>query len=264
MAEFVCKLGTGGGEILERTFTADSEDRLRQEMEQQGYYIFGIKRKFQPVDVFRNVVSPRRRIVSHKEFLVFNQEFAALIHAGLPLLQCLDLLMHRVDNPRFSAILQDVYDRVKGGSSLSDAFGAHPEVFPPVYTAGILAGEKSATLEAVIRRYLNYVKIVLAIRTKVISSLIYPFLLLALSGAVIGVLVGYVIPRFSEFYKGFAENMPCITQFLVSSALGLRRNAVWIIPALILLILIIRFYIRTSPAAARVADRRRRQRPASA
>ncbi|HJZ11371.1 MAG TPA: type II secretion system F family protein [Acidobacteriota bacterium] len=255
MGEFVCKLGTGGGEILERTFTADSEDVLREQMEQQGYYIFGIKRKFQPVDIARSVLSPRRRIVSHKEFLVFNQEFAALIHAGLPLLQSLDLLMNRVDNPRFGSILQDVYDKVKGGSSLSDAFSAHPDVFPPVYTAAILSGEKSATLEAVIRRYLNYVKIVLAIRTKVISSLIYPLLLLGLSCGVIGILVGYVIPKFSEFYKGFAEDMPWITQLLVSSALTVRHNGIWMIPALLAIILLIRFYVRTSANAARVADR---------
>jgi len=255
MGEFVCKLGTGGGEILERTFTADSEDVLREQMEQQGYYIFGIKRKFQPVDIARSVLSPRRRIVSHKEFLVFNQEFAALIHAGLPLLQSLDLLMNRVDNPRFGSILQEVYDKVKGGSSLSDAFSAHPDVFPPVYTAAILSGEKSATLEAVIRRYLNYVKIVLAIRTKVISSLIYPLLLLGLSCGVIGILVGYVIPKFSEFYKGFAEDMPWITQLLVSSALTVRHNGIWMIPALLAIILLIRFYVRTSANAARVADR---------
>jgi len=254
MAEFVCKFGTTTGEILERSYAADSERMLREQMEQQGYYVFGIRRRFEPFSLLRNLLVPQRRKVSHKEFLVFNQEFAALIHAGLPLLQCLELLLERIGNPAFSAILEDAYQKVKGGSPLSEAFAAHPDVFPPVYTASILAGEKSATLEQVIRRYLGYVKIVLAIRTKVISSLIYPLLLLGLSFGVIGILVGYVIPKFSEFYTGFAGNLPWITQLLVTTALTLRQDVFWILPAVIVLALLLRLYVRTSGAARRIAD----------
>jgi type IV pilus assembly protein PilC len=254
MAEFVCKFGTVGGEIQERTYSAESEKLLRSEMEQQGYYVFGIKRKFEVREAFRSLLSPKRRKVSDKEFLVFNQELAALIHSGLPLLRCLELLMERVDNVDFSQILEDVYRKVKTGVSLSDAFSSHPDVFPPVYTASILAGEKSATLEQVIRRYLNYIRIVLAIRTKVLSSIIYPLLLLGLSFAVIGVLVGFVIPRFSEFYSSYGGNMPLITLVLISTALTVRDNSIWIIPAMILLIVFLRIYLRASEKAKRIAD----------
>src|SRR5262249_11351976 len=150
--------------------------------------------------------------------MIFNQELAALIHSGLPLLRSLELLMERVDNVEFSAILQDVYRQVKSGTSLSESFASHPDVFPRVYTASILAGEKSGTLEQVIRRYMTYMKVSQAIRTKVVSSMIYPLLLMMLSCAVVGVLVGYVIPKFSEFYSGFGGKLPLVTLVLIAVA----------------------------------------------
>ena len=255
MAEFVCKFGTLNGDILQKTYSADSEKALRDEMEQQGYYVFAIKRKYEAKGILRSLLSFRRKTLSDKEFLVFNQELAALIHAGLPLLRSLELLMERIENHQFAAILQDVYRQVKSGTSLSDAFASHPDVFPRVYTAAILSGEKSGTVETVIRRYLEYVKIILAIRTKVISSLIYPLLLLGLSCGVIGVLVGYVIPKFSDFYQGFAGQLPFITQTLVSAALIFRSNYYWMIPLLIAGIILLRIFVRASEGAKLKADR---------
>jgi type IV pilus assembly protein PilC len=249
MAEYVCKYGTLNGEILQRSYHAESERALREQMEQQGFYVFGIKRRFDALTLLKAIFTFRRKAVTDKEFMVFNQEFAALIHAGLPLLRCLELLMERVDNPDFGTILQDVYRQVKSGTSLSDAFSAHPEIFPRVYTAGILAGEKSGTLEQVIRRYLGYIKIMLAIRTKVVSSIIYPTLLLILSFAVIGVLVGYVIPKFSDFYKGFANQLPLITSMLVTFALFIRQNVFWMVPVVLFAIVVLQFYLRTSDEA---------------
>jgi type IV pilus assembly protein PilC len=255
MAEYVCKYGTLNGEIMQRNYFAESEKLLREHMEQQGFYVFAIKRKFDLVALVRNMFVFRRKKVSDKEFMVFNQELTALVHAGLPLLQCLELLMDRVENKDFSIVLEDVYRQVKSGTALSEAFAAHPEVFPRVYTASILAGEKSGTIEQVIRRYMGYVKIMLAIRTKVLSSIIYPCLLLALSFGVVGILVGYVIPKFSEFYKGFGGQLPWFTKLLVATALFVQANYFWIIPALILFVILAQFYIRTSQRARIRADK---------
>ena len=97
----------------------------------------------------------------------------------MPLVQSLDILRRRVSNPVFKSVLDDVYDRVRAGSSLSEAFEAHGAMFPGVYTASLMAGEKSGNLEQVIRRYVAYVKVVEGVRRKVISALIYPAVLLA-------------------------------------------------------------------------------------
>jgi len=254
MAEYVCKYGTLNGEIMQRTYFAESEKTLREQLEQQGFYVFVIKRKLDIVGFVKAIFTIRRKKVSDKEFMVFNQELAALVHAGLPLLQCLELLMDRVDNRDFSLELEDVYRQVKSGIALSDAFASHPDIFPSVYAASILAGEKSGTIEQVVRRYMGYMKIMLAIRTKVLSSIIYPCLLLALSSAVVGILVGYVIPKFSDFYKGFGGQLPWFTRLLVAVALFVRSNYYWIIPALILTVAFGQFYVRTSAKARVRAD----------
>jgi type IV pilus assembly protein PilC len=255
MAEFVCKYGTAAGEILERIYVSDSEKNLREQMEQQGYYVFGIERKLQATTVLKSLLSLKRKKVSDKQFMVFNQELAALIHSGLPLLRSLELLMERIDNPEFSEILENVYQKVKSGTSLSESFATYPEVFPRVYTASILAGEKSGTLEQVIRRYLSYMKISIAIRTKVVSSMIYPTLLLFLSFAVIGVLVGYVIPKFTEFYSGFGGTLPLMTRILIAVATFVRANWILIVIALVGSFLTFRIYVKTSEKARLAVDR---------
>ena len=91
---------------------------------------------------------------------MFNQELATLLKAGMPLVQSLDILRQRVANPLLKSVLDDVHERVRGGNSLSEAFEAHGALFPGVYTASLLAGEKSGSLEQVIRRYVAYVKVV--------------------------------------------------------------------------------------------------------
>ncbi len=255
MAEFVCKYGTSGGEILERVYVADSEKNLRQQMEQQGFYVFGIQRKLQATSLFKSAFSLKRRKVSAKQFMVFNQELAALIHSGLPLLRSLELLMERIENPEFGSILEGVYRQVKSGTSLSEAFASYPDIFPRVYTASILAGEKSGTLEQVIRRFLGYMKISMAIRTKVVSSMIYPALLLLLSFAVVGVLIGYVIPKFTEFYTGFAGQLPIVTQVLITISAFFRKNFILVFLGIFVLIIIFKLYVKTSDKARTTVDR---------
>lgn len=254
MAEFICKYGTGAGEIVQRVYQAESERALRQQMEEQGFYIFGIERKFEGLNLLKSLFAFKRKTVTDKQFVIFNQELAALIHSGLPLLRSLELLMERIDNPEFGRIIEDVYRQVKSGTSLSEAFATHPDIFPPVFTASILAGEKSGTLEQVIRRYLGYFKISLTIRSKVVSSMIYPLLLMGLSCGVIGILITYVIPKFSEFYTGFQGQLPLVTTILVKTALFVKIHLGLIIFGLVALVVGLRVYIQTSKAARTVFD----------
>src|SRR5215211_98972 len=178
--EFRCRLGTPGGEIVEGIYIADSEDRLRHELEEKGLYILSLQRRGLLVPGF-SVAGPRRRRISRQEFLVFNQELATLLKAGMPLVQSLDILRQRVSNVVFKGVLDDVFDRVRSGNALSESFEAHGGLFPGVYTASLMAGEKSGNLEQVLRRYVSYVKVVSSVRRKTISALIYPAILVALS-----------------------------------------------------------------------------------
>jgi len=168
--EFRCRLGTPGGEIIEGVYVADSEDRLRREFEEKGLYVLGIQRAGRLA--LGSLSLPTRSKIGTREFLVFNQELATLLKAGMPLVQSLEILRRRVTNPVFKSVLNDVHDRVRAGNSLSESFEAHGSMFPGVYTASLLAGEKSGNLEQVIRRYVAYVKVVEGVRRKTISALI--------------------------------------------------------------------------------------------
>src|ERR687896_31512 len=197
--EFRCRLGTPGGEVIEGVYVAESEARLRREFEEKGLYVLGIQRAGRLA--LGAVPMPSRSRISTREFLVFNQELATLLKAGMPLVQSLDILRRRINNPLFKSVLDDVYERVRAGSSLSEAFEAHGAMFPGVYTASLLAGEKSGNLEQVIRRYVSYVKVVTTVKRKTISALVYPIILLVLSMVVVAIIVLKVVPEFNAFYE---------------------------------------------------------------
>jgi type IV pilus assembly protein PilC len=212
--EFRCRLGTPGGEIIEGVYVADSEARLRRELEEKGLYVLAISRA--GALGLGSLNLPTRRKIATREFLVFNQELATLLKAGMPLVQSLEILRRRVSNPVLKAVLDDVHERVRSGSSLSEAFEAHGSLFPGVYTASLMAGEKSGSLEQVIRRYVAYVKVVSGVKRKTISALVYPAILLALSLIVVAIIVLKVVPEFGLFYQQFDAQLPWSTRLIVS------------------------------------------------
>jgi type IV pilus assembly protein PilC len=212
--EFRCRLGTPGGDIVEGIYVAESEARLRHELEEKGLYVLAIRRA--GALGLGSFGLPQRRKIAAREFLIFNQELATLLKAGMPLVQSLEILRRRVGNPVLKSVLDDVYDRVRSGNSLSEAFEAHSGMFPGVYTASLLAGEKSGSLEQVIRRYVAYVKVVSAVKRKTISALVYPLILLTLSIIVVGIIVIRVVPEFGAFYDQFGAELPLSTRLIVA------------------------------------------------
>lgn len=227
--QFRARVGTATGEVIEATYVADSEARLRTELEEKGLHLLRLDR----LDGLGGLRVPglalggraARGRIKTPEFLVFNQELATLLKAGMPLVQSLDILRQRVPNPAFKVVLDDVHERVRGGSSLSDAFEAQG-VFPGVYVASLMAGEKSGSLELVIRRYVHHVRVVSAVKKKTVSALIYPAILLTLSIVVVSVIVFKVIPEFGAFYDQFGSDvqLPLLTQVMVGFAEGAVRN----------------------------------------
>src|SRR3954447_13141092 len=212
--EFRCRLGTPGGEIVEGVYVAEDETRLRREFEEKGLYVLGIQRAGRAA--LGSFKLPRRSRISTREFLVFTKELATLLKAGMPLVQSLDILRQRVGNPLLKSVLDDVYEKVRAGSSLSEAFESHGSLFPGVYTASLLAGEKSGSLEGVIRRYVAYVKVVSGVKKKTISALVYPAILLVLSCVVVSIIVLKVVPEFGLVYKQFDRPLPLSTRIIVS------------------------------------------------
>jgi len=212
--EFRCRLVTAEGEIVEGVYSAENEGRLRHELEEKGLHVLSLRARGSAVSWLPSLLT-RRRIPRH-EFLVFNQELATLLKAGMPLVQSLDLLRRQTVNPVFRAVLDAVHEKVRAGTALSDAFGEHGDLFPRVYSASLVAGERSGSLDTMLRRYVTYEKVIDAVKRRTLSALIYPVILVALSIGLVLIIVLKVVPAFSDFYASFGAELPLSTRIIVA------------------------------------------------
>jgi type IV pilus assembly protein PilC len=231
--EYRCRLGTPTGQILEEVHVSDSEAHLRHELEQKGLCVLAMH----PKGILGRVALPARvrRKVPMREFLVFNQELATLLKAGMPLVQSLDILRNRVEHAVFRAVLDGVHDKVRAGTALSDAFAAEGDLFPSAYSASLLAGEKSGSLDAVLRRYVAYMKVIGGVKRRTLSALIYPAVLVALACVVIAIIVFKVFPEFAAFYSSFGTDLPLVTRVMVRGATFVRSQILLIVGGAVLL-----------------------------
>src|SRR5437762_14096150 len=222
--EFRCRLASSTGQIVEGVYAAENEARLRHELEEKGLFVLSLQPKGAIAGV--SIRLPQRNKVNSREFLVFNQELATLLKAGMPLVQSLDLLKRRIDSPIFRTVLDDVHERVRSGTALSDAFAAQGDLFPRVYTASLLAGERSGSLETVLRRYVEYTKIVATLKRKITTALIYPAILVALSLVLMSIIVLKVVPAFTDYYRDFGAQLPFFTRVIFSISEFVGANIV--------------------------------------
>jgi len=237
--EFRCRLASPNGQVIEGVYSADSESRLRHELEEKGLFVLSLQPKG-AIGGF-SFQLPQSQRIAEQQFLVFNQELATLLKAGMPLVQSLDLLKRRVESPVFRAVLDDVHDKVRSGTALSDAFGAHSDRFPRVYTASLLAGERSGNLDAVLRRYVEYAKIISTVKRKTRSALAYPAILIVLSLALVSVIVLKVVPAFADFYASFGAELPLVTRVILAISAFLRSQ--FLLVAVVLVVGVISFVV---------------------
>ncbi len=193
MPEYSLKYADARGEIHQKVMEAESADQIRDKLADQGYLVYTVKE--------RSSLAPAFGMGSKKldleKFLIFNQQFVTLFRAGLPILKCLDLLADRLTDKRLSPYVRAIRDDVKKGSLLSDAF-ARQGVFPPIYVTSVMAGEKSGALGEVLERYVQYQKLALSVRKKIIVSLLYPAVLMILVVLLVIFLITFVVPQFAD------------------------------------------------------------------
>src|SRR4029450_9128480 len=232
MAEFICRLGTPAGEVVTRTIEATGVNEARARLEREGFRVFNVMPpKTSGVAALtqfgRSGAHPR---VKANDFLLFNQQLAALVRAGIPILQSISMLRKRAASSRLRAVLGDVEEKIRGGAALSEAFAAQGPIFPRIYTASILAGERSGALDEVLRRYVTYMRRNVALRRNIRGALAYPLFLLFASACMVTFLTVYVVPRMSELFSGFGNELPTITQIVVAISRWLSSNVFWFGP----------------------------------
>ncbi len=258
---YVCRIGTVEGAVREEVHEASDAERLRQDLQKQGYHVFEVRPRGLPrFAIGRSGWSRRRKPVDLDTFVVFNQELAALLGAGLPLLQAIDLMLERQRHPLFGSVLRDVRERIANGEELSAAFEAHGDLFPRLYPSTLKAGERSGDLEQVIRRFVRYLKLVIDARKRVVSALVYPAVLVSLSLAMIAVMTVYVVPKFSTFYDGMEAELPQLTQITLAIGTFLRDRWIPIGIALVVGWFFLRRWQRTTQGQL-VIDRARLRLP---
>jgi type IV pilus assembly protein PilC len=226
--EFRCRLGTPSGEVVDGVYVAPSEAHLRRELEEKGLHVLALRPRG-GLSVPGFSFGTRQRKIARHEFLVFNQELATLLKAGMPLVQSLDILRARLANPVFKAVLDDVHEKVRSGTALSDAFQSYGDLFPSVYTASLMAGERAGNLDAVLRRFVAYAKVVDTVRKKTISALVYPAILIGLAVVLVSIIVIKVVPTFSDFYASFQAQLPLSTRMIVAFSDAVRGNLLLIV-----------------------------------
>ncbi|HET9216796.1 MAG TPA: type II secretion system F family protein [Terriglobia bacterium] len=239
--EFDCKYAKPSGEIVTATVAGQSLDEVRHHLQEQGLLPITVRPKGWSVSRKRE----RRVRVDPENFIIFNQQFAALIKAGLPILRSLDLLKAQIKNPLLQRHISDVRDRVHSGAMLSEALRAQG-IFPTVYTASIYAGERSGDLVNVILRHIHYEKTLMSVRKRFMNSLIYPAFLVVLSIVMIAVILTYVIPKFAELYRDLNVELPLPTTILIAVATTLQTQLIIILPAVAISISGLWFWIGTS------------------
>jgi type IV pilus assembly protein PilC len=212
MAEFVVKIADERGRIHQHLEQGYSEAEVRDRFSQQGYLVYWVK----PQGLLTGGISlRRRRRLKPATFLVFNQQFLTLIRAGLPILNSIELLIKRQKDPQLKQILENVRDRVKSGELLSDAFAAQG-IIPKIYTTTLMAGEKSGNMDEVLTRYINFQRLALTFRKKLLVSLIYPTLLVSVVLIMVTFLFTYVVPKFAELFNGLDAKLPALTVFMLA------------------------------------------------
>jgi type IV pilus assembly protein PilC len=237
--EYVCRVGTPSGEVVERTVSAANERALRDDLEQQGLYLLSMRR-----GLSLSFLRLRRRRVNRSLLLVFAQELAALLKAGLPLFQSLDVMLERQRDPLLRQSLAAVREKVKSGTALSDAFSQEGDLYPPIFAASLVAGERSGDLDQVLRRFSAHLRLNLSLKKKAISASVYPIVLLTMMVALVSVLVVWVIPQFRSFYEGLGAELPLATRLLLGVATTVRSNLVWIVLAIALVVVSILSWLR--------------------
>jgi type IV pilus assembly protein PilC len=176
-----------------------------------------------------NIKLPGIGGVSQKDLVIFTRQFSTMIDAGLPLVQCLDILSSQTDNPTFRDVLAKVKAKVEQGSTFADALKDHPKVFDELYTQLVAAGEIGGILDTILNRLATYIEKAQKLKGKVKSALTYPSIVLVIAIGVTVVLLLYVTPVFEKMFKDFGSALPAPTQFVVDLSKWLQSYIIYVV-----------------------------------
>jgi type IV pilus assembly protein PilC len=220
MAEWVWEARARSGELRKGSMEADDEEGVNTRLRSQQLTPTKVKKKGKAFSFgFGSGVSG-------KDLVTFTRLFATMIDAGLPIVQCLEILQGQTENPTFAGVLKDVKSSVEQGSTFSDALRRHPKVFDPLYTNLIQAGEVGGILDTIMNRLAVYNEKNMKLKRQVKGAMIYPSSVVVIFTGVLCVLLGFVIPSFKKIFTdlGSPDDLPVLTQYVITVSEAFTHN----------------------------------------
>jgi type IV pilus assembly protein PilC len=250
MSSYVCRIADDAGAVLRRTYPAATPEDCRRHFESEGFCVLSVRRERRKL---RSLLRGSDRKIKPRDFIMFNQEFTAMIRAGFPVLRCLEAIGGRTKNAALKSVLGRVENDIRHGKALSEAFAPFEDRFSKVYTAALMAGEISGALPETIGQYVVYAKTVDRTRRRVRSAMTYPTLIICFSLVLLFLLLNFVLPNFSEFYADFETRLPYLTSLLIKFSLFVRRNFI-IGPVLAAVLIFLYWRMKRNPEMKRRWD----------
>jgi type IV pilus assembly protein PilC len=212
MAEFAWEARGKTGELRKGVMEAETENTVQVRLRQQQLNPTRVKKKSKELNL--TIGSG----VSQKDLVTFTRLFATMIDAGLPIVQCLEILTNQTDNKHFAAVLRDVKASVEQGSTFSDSLRKHPKVFDPLYTNLVQAGEVGGILDTILNRLAVYIEKAVKLKRQVRGAMVYPSAVLVIFVGVLTILLMYVIPSFKTMFKDFGskDELPALTELVMA------------------------------------------------
>jgi type IV pilus assembly protein PilC len=239
MAVYVWAAQGRAGEMKKGETEAINEAAVRTQLRRQGLKPTRVKEK--PKDLLEMI--PMKGSVKSRDVVIFSRQFSTMISAGLPLIQCLDILATQEQNKAFAKVIRTIKEDIEGGSTLSDALRKHPKVFDDLFINMIAAGEAGGILDTILNRLAVYLEKSMKLKRKVKGAMTYPGVVLGMSVAIITLLLVKVVPVFQSIFAGMGRELPFVTQTLINLSSFVTDNSLYILGAIVIVIVaLVRFY----------------------
>lgn len=223
---------------------APDENTVRTRLTQQGIAPSKIKPK--PKDILENISFLQPKI-TEKNVIIFARQLSTMIDAGLPIVQCLDILVAQEENATLRKVLRDVKNTVEGGSTFADALKKYPKYFDTLFINMVASGEAGGVLDVILRRLSAYIEKMAKLKARVKGAMTYPIATLVIAAVVVAVILVWVVPVFESMFADFGSALPTPTQLIVDASRGLKNNIWFVLGGLVAVIFAFKMFYRSTP-----------------
>ena len=234
------------GKKVKGELEALSESVITLSLRKQGMTDIKVRKKAKDIEINLPFLKAK---VPEKDVVVFSRQFATMINAGLPIIQCLEIQSTQQENKEFKKVLTTIKEDVEKGETLADALKKHPTVFDSLYSNMVEAGETGGALDVILGRLAFFMEKNMKLKSKVKGALVYPASVVCVSIIVIAIMMIFVIPAFEKMFSGFGAELPLLTQIIVNLSTFMRDNVIFIIAALFMTVFALKTSYRKSDKA---------------